>query len=208
MAGLREHLLLFDFDGVMVDSRPAAFAYMKRYNPGMTPEEHLALFEGNIYETEKEFEFGPDGEFWADYSRNLLQTPPIPGIATAIEDLEDRYSMLVISSSFSGPIRSYLDQHELSKYFVEIMGGDVHKSKVEKIKMVLEKYEATASDCLFITDTLGDLREANHMKVPAIAVTWGFHSIETLQKGNPSRIAETPGLMVDAIDQHFANHTS
>ena len=203
MTAIREHLILFDFDGVIANIRPAIFAYLKRYNPLLTNEELLYLFEGNIYKTSRHLNYGADEEVWMYYRENLLHAAPFQGIVPAIEDLEARYSLIMTSSGKSNIIREYLDQHGIANHFIEIMGGEVHESKIEKMNMVFTKYGITAEDCLFVTDTLGDLREAAHVHVPTIAVTWGFHSAETLRRGNPIGLVETPGLLVEAIDRHF-----
>ncbi len=85
------------------------------------------------------------------------------------------------------------------------MGADVHTSKHEKIKMVFEKYGISASQCIFVTDTLGDMREAKAADVGAIGVAWGFHSRETLAKGEPFRIVERPEEISPAISAYFAS---
>ena len=41
---------------------------------------------------------------------------------------------------------------------------------------------------MFITDTIGDLREARHVHLRSIAVTWGYHPKELLEAENPFRI--------------------
>jgi phosphoglycolate phosphatase len=58
--------------------------------------------------------------------------------------------------------------------------------------MALNKYKVNASDCLFVTDTLGDIKEAHHMMVSTVAVTWGYQSKATLERGVPSYIVDTP----------------
>jgi phosphoglycolate phosphatase len=67
--------------------------------------------------------------------------------------------------------------------------------------MTFDKYGIGAEDCLFITDTLGDIKEAHHMKVPTVAVTWGYQSIETLKKGAPPRIVNTPQELLSVFDK-------
>ncbi|MBU1557929.1 hypothetical protein KKC45_03125 [Patescibacteria group bacterium] len=56
---------------------------------------------------------------------------------------------------------------------------------------------------MFITDTLGDIREASEMDIKSIGVTWGFHNRETLKRGNPFNIAEKPEDLSSAIDNYF-----
>jgi len=48
--------------------------------------------------------------------------------------------------------------------------------------MVFDNYKTKPSKCLFVTETLGDLREAEKVKLPSLAILDGFHSFETLQK--------------------------
>ena len=79
------------------------------------------------------------------------------------------------------------------------MGGDIHRSKVAKIQMILKKHGIKPAEAIFITDTLGDMREAIKCGVLSIGVTWGFHEKERLQKGNPFVIVETPQELPKAI---------
>src|SRR3989338_9525959 len=97
---------------------------------------------------------------------DVLKTPPVPGIVPAIRDLANRYGLFVISSSRSEPIREYLRRQDIGSVFADVMGGDVHRSKVEKMKLVLVKYGTAATNCLFVTDTLGDLEEATRAGGP------------------------------------------
>jgi phosphoglycolate phosphatase-like HAD superfamily hydrolase len=41
--------------------------------------------------------------------------------------------------------------------------------------MIEKKYNLSNKDFLFITDTLGDIREADIANIPTVAVTWGQH---------------------------------
>lgn len=55
-------------------------------------------------------------------------------------------------------------------------------------------------DAVFITDTLGDIREARECDIDSIAVTWGFHERKTLEKGNPIVIVSDPRELFVEID--------
>jgi phosphoglycolate phosphatase-like HAD superfamily hydrolase len=70
--------------------------------------------------------------------------------------------------------------------------------------MIFEKYGTSASECVFVTDTLGDMLEAKKEHVGAIAVSWGFHSREVLEKGEPFRILEMPSEIVSTVADYFA----
>ena len=70
--------------------------------------------------------------------------------------------------------------------------------------MIFETYGIGADDCVFITDTLGDMREAKEHAVGTIGVSWGFHPHATLEKGIPFRIVDQPSELPDAIQEYFA----
>ena len=124
----------------------------------------------------------------------------------AIEELKKRYTLVIISSTINSPIRAYLEKYNLAQYFDKIFGSDVHKSKIEKIKMVFEKYSVQSENCIFITDTLGDMREAEATGVRAIGVTWGYHLLETLQRGKPVAIVDKPEDIISAVNEYFAHN--
>lgn len=83
------------------------------------------------------------------------------------------------------------------------MGNDIHTSKVKKMKMVFKKYDITPDDCVFITDTLGDMHEAARAGVGAIGITWGFHTSATLFRGKPFKLVEKPDDLLTAVPEYF-----
>jgi len=127
----------------------------------------------------------------------------IRGIKTVIRELGKKYILVIISSTISSPIRDFMDRHNLSLFFNKIMGNDVHNSKCEKIRMIFDEYKIKPDDCILITDTLGDIREAATMKVKSIGVTWGFQKKENLLKGNPFRIAEKPRELDSIVSEYL-----
>jgi len=202
-------VLLFDFDGVLVDSLEITFESTQLLYPEVTREQHRKLFEGNVYEELRKppfsnFKQNTEIDFSAEYVPRLLKLPLIDGVREVLEELAERYTLIIVSSSINGPIKEFIEQHNAEKYFTQVMGRDTHQSKVKKIKMVFDKYKVGPEDCLFITDTLGDLREANKSGVRGLAVTWGYHERERLIKGNPAICIDQLSEMIPAIDKYFA----
>jgi len=201
--------ILFDFDGVIADSFRPAFEIQKKICPHMTEETYRKRFEGNINDWEEPInvhtkECRHEIDFFAEYiPRMKKEVQIVPGMKEVIIELEKNYTLIVISSTISSPIQEFLEGHGLANHFVQIMGNDVHKSKVEKIKMVLDKYNVGSQDCVFITDTLGDMHEAEKMSVGAIGVAWGFNAPETLLRGKPFRIVEKPNNLLAAVSDYF-----
>lgn len=165
------------------------------------------MFDGNIYEKEdlqleledSDSKVNENDPFFKIYIPLLMKKEPIGGMVDVIKELHKDNRMVVISSTISSPIQDYLNKHDLSRYFDKIYGGDVHKSKILKVKMAFAEFNLIAGDCLFITDTLGDMREAAKVGVRSIGVTWGFQRRDTLQKGNPIAIVDSPEELLSVI---------
>ncbi len=208
---MQKKFILFDFDGVIVDSFKPAFDVQKMRCPHLTEENYRKRFEGNINDWQDPADVHTpecrlDLDFFKEYiPRMKTEVRVVPQMESVISELEKQYTLIVISSTISAPIKELLEFEGLAPHFAEIMGNDVHKSKIEKMKMVFAKYGAAPSDCVFITDTLGDMREAEKMNVAAIGVAWGFHSIDTLEKGKPFRIVKTSKELLGAVGDYFSN---
>ncbi|MFA6601954.1 MAG: HAD-IA family hydrolase [Candidatus Paceibacterota bacterium] len=201
--------ILFDFDGVIVNSFSAAFGVHKLICPAATEDDYRKAFEGNINDwqmkTVKHDErCRHDLDFFAEYIPRMKKIELVAGMSEVIEKLSKSYSLIVISSTLSAPIGELLEKYKLASFFQEIMGNDVHTSKVEKMKIFFAKYKTDAQHCLFITDTLGDMREGAKVNVSAVGVTWGFHDKERLVQGKPVAIVESPEELVGVVEKYFA----
>jgi len=174
----KNNFILFDFDGVIVDSFAPAFEVQKMICPHITEDIYRKRFEGNINDWEEPInvhteECRHDIDFFTEYiPRMEKDARVVPGMQEIINQLEKDYTLIVVSSTITSPIKKFLESRNMASHFAEIMGNDVHTSKVEKIKMVFSKYNIGSDDCVFITDTLGDMKEASKLNVGTIGVTW------------------------------------
>lgn len=204
---LRKKIVLFDFDGVIVDSFDICYGITSKAHKSLSKDEFRGFFEGNIYEAEEKLleqkKFPKEEEFFAEYTPRVFETSPIEGIPKVLEEFGKAYQMIVVSSTITSPIQGYLEKYGLARHFDWIMGGDVHKSKTVKIQMVLDQYKARPEDCVFVTDTLGDMREAAICQVSSIGVTWGFHERERLQKGNFFALIDRVEEFIPAVQSFF-----
>lgn len=212
MKGNKKKTILFDFDGVIVDSFRPAFEVSRDIRKSwmdFTEDDYRKCFEGNPYDEftriDRRKKVATE-EFFKIYIPRFLRLPVIDGITNVLKKLSKKYRLIIVSSTISSPIHEWLTGHNLIHYFTKIMGGDVHESKVEKIKMIFKKYEIVANDCVFITDTLGDLREANEMGINSLVVTYGFHDEDTLKKGKPVGFIEKPQDMVFEIEKYWKEY--
>jgi phosphoglycolate phosphatase len=125
-----------------------------------------------------------------------------------IEKLSHEYVLIIVSSTITSPIQGFLEKHHIGRYFSEVMGADVHTSKHEKIQMVFKKYSASPGDCVFVTDTLGDMREAAKASVSSIGVPWGFHAPTAFEEAKPYAIVERPEEIPVRVSEYFSRELS
>jgi phosphoglycolate phosphatase len=201
-------LLMIDFDGVFVDSFELSYAAsMKSNDKEVSRDEYRTWFHGNIFEhfdvakQMKKTKPSAEDTFFKLYTPALMEVAPVEGMKELARELAERYPLSLVSSTINAPLRRYLHLHDMGQFFDTILGGDVHTSKVFKINTLKELYQVPSEDCLFITDTLGDIREATKCGVRSIAVSWGFHDKETLKQGEPLMIVDSPDELRQAIER-------
>lgn len=203
--------VLFDFDGVIADSFSAAFTTARTYCAQKTEASYRAQFEGNIYDYKHDLLTGDhsacshDIDWWGTFVPLFEETAkPFAGISEALHRLSHAYTLIIVSSSVTSPINGFLEKHDLGRYIAEVLAIEAHTHKTEKISMIFSKYGTSAEKCVFVTDTLGDMKEATAVGVGSIGCTWGFQDRQTLERGEPFRIIDAPSLLPEAVDEYFS----
>jgi phosphoglycolate phosphatase len=205
--------ILFDFDGVILDSYQTALTTQQIVCPDLDEEGYRRFFEGNIFERLNTGTIHSErcrhDDFWDHYIPKVKREGRlISGMDDAVRALAEEHALIIVSSGQTPFIEDFLVEHGLDVCFDRVMGNDVHESKEEKIRMVFKEYGADAADCVFVTDTLGDIREAAKMGVGTIGVTWGYHEAERLEQGNPFRLVETPEILPQSVADYFAERAA
>ena len=203
---------MFDFDGVIVESAQLAFEISKRlHNGDLTLRQWRDMSNGNVFDdpsvqklTNNDIPL-EQNPFFLEHGPGILKIGPAAGMTELIRTFAQRAKLAVVSSGATPLMERFFEEFELRDEFHEILGGDIEPKKTVKIQQLLETHEASTDEALFITDTLGDIREANHVGVNAIGVTWGVHPRETLMIGEPHSIVESPDELSDMIN-HLWKH--
>lgn len=193
-------LIIFDFDGVIIPGIERSYEVCKRQLPALSADEFRKWFDGNVYTYLFENRIMLDFlTFYNEYNDAIADAPLEPGIRELVGEAARRAALAIVSSNSGTAIEQYLTHHGLRQLFSEVWGGEQSESKVEKLRLLQEIHNVTPAECRFVTDTLGDLKEAAEAGVAAIGVTWGFHSRERLAQGAPLAIAETPSELQEML---------
>ncbi len=195
-------LLMFDYDGVVVDSleiHSATFIEACRHvgMPGVTTlEEVLALYDGNVYDGLAAL--GGTQEQAQEVVRRLraamaVALPalrPFPLMAQVMNELAEFRSLAIVSSNATATIQKFLRRNDINGVF-EVAGMEAGTSKTEKIATLMERFPDQET-YWYVGDTAGDMREALLAGATPLGVAWGWHSPEVLTEAGAAKIAQTP----------------
>lgn len=191
------NIVIFDFDGVIVDSKNAIISVYQSADPSFTLEDAHRRFIDNANKPPAPLS---RDEFFNQYKDIAPGLPAIRGLRSVLARLAASYTLTINSSGHTDLINQFLANNNLDQYFSEVAGFDETADKTLKIQRTLEKFRSQPRQTVMITDTLGDLRDAHQAGIKTIAVSWGLHGEETLQQGNPTIIANNPEELPEKVE--------
>ena len=194
--------IVFDFDGVIIDSFNFHLNCLREFsNIQITANDLKESLYGNIFENKNEALSKINWDKYHEYiiEQGYLDIPLNEDVKDVLDEIEKDFNLFVITSGSKKLISKNLENNNVLKNFKEVLGAEDNPSKVEKFNMIKQKYNLDNKDILFITDTLGDIKEAKKLDIKTIAVNFGFHEEEVLQKGNPDSIISNFNQIYDNI---------
>jgi HAD superfamily hydrolase (TIGR01549 family) len=193
-------LIMFDFDGVIDNNYELHFRLSEKKFNDITREEHKKLFEGNIHIERERLKHRDTGFDFLTHLSNTRRNQKIKEeVKKTLEMLSKNYTLGIVSSCYEYGIKDYLEGNQIRNLFSFMYGYETHKLKVHKFKKVLNDFDFKKEECIFITDTLGDILEANEVGINTIAVDFGYHERERLEKGNPVKIISSFNELIEAV---------
>ena len=184
--------VIFDFDGVIHDTFEIALKINRLQFPGLSAEAYKDKFNGNLYrslnpqnETAKHAKYN---EFFKLQAEEFRYLKIEESIKAELLKMKKKRELFIVSSNQEKTLKDYFRENQPEGLFKEILGFETHTSKIHKFTMLIDTYGLTRENCIFVTDTLGDILEANNVGLRTIAVDFGFHERSRLEKGNPLKI--------------------
>ncbi|MFZ1655059.1 MAG: HAD family hydrolase [Candidatus Moraniibacteriota bacterium] len=176
-------VIIFDMDGVLFDTIPYAEESFLGGHLGVTSDMYKELHSGNFHEEIKKYSHLKKEETEEEvarrnlaYSEKKKEAVMFEGIDSLLKALHSvGYLLMLNTNAFERNCLPLLERSGIMSLFDLIATAEFSKSKVEKFKLIEEKYDASKADMLFVTDALGDVKEAETAGIPTIAVTWGVH---------------------------------
>jgi phosphoglycolate phosphatase-like HAD superfamily hydrolase len=204
MDSKNKKIVIFDFDGVLADTEEFCYKIHKTTNKNLTWKKWQDFCDGNFIDginnaVAGESHMIPE-DFYERYQEEIEKINVNEVLDKTVIELSKSYIISIVSSSGSKIIDTFLTKEKLREYFSDILGFDIHSNKTIKINTLLKKYNILPENAVFITDSLGDILEANKCGVKSIGVTWGIHPQKTLEKGHPAVIIDDPRELINSIN--------
>jgi phosphoglycolate phosphatase len=184
-------LIIFDYDGVLVDSLPflkkvyLRIADILGIEMPKRDEYFRELLELDWRETYKKLDIlAKDkvniSEFiYHHFSRKYRdEIKPYPNIPETLAELANKYKLAIVSNSYKKDLIPVLKKHKLFGYFSAIFTPDDGQIKPhpDLIIKCLKHFKIQSKEAAFIGDMDGDIVCGKAAKIgKMVAVTYGFH---------------------------------
>ena len=210
-------LLIFDFDGVIIDSMQLAFTNAASVHPSLTwemyqnvthkktPAEARKEYEHlHIDETKEEKE-----ERTKKYTITKLEKAQVhSGMKEVLKMLGDEYILALNTNSGKERTIPLLEKHNLKKFFKIILTIEDAQSKTEKSENIMSELGIDPANAIYITDATSDVMEAEEAGMQSIGVTWGIHERRHFKDSEISDsvidVVDSPDELLDSIKDHFS----
>lgn len=203
---LKYETILFDLDGTVMETgegitKGIAYGLDKCGLPPLPPETLIKFVGPPLRESFKKYcKLDDEGveevlKAYREYysTTGLHECRPYEGIRELLEYLKSRGSRLYVATakptSYSEII---LNEWDLSRYFIEIVGANLDKSMDDKAKIIRYILEnEDAGKTIMVGDSCYDILGAKANNIKSVAVLYGYGNVEDIMKSRPDYTAKT-----------------
>ena len=217
MSALKNTAVVFDLDGVLVDSRTAITSCIRHALDAQgLPEEPLDLLERFIgppltlafaeltgHSQDSELVLACLASYRARYAEaSLRETTVFAGIPEALATLSDDHRLAVATSkplAFAEPLLRALD---LRDELDHVAAPDLNAHQEDKETTIRSALSALgARRAVMVGDRSFDIIGAHACDIPAIGASWGIGSTHELTAAGAEVIVDTPSDLPAAISR-------
>lgn len=140
-------------------------------------------------------------------SEGLFESHVYPGIAEALHELSQNYSLYLATAKPEVYGRRALEHYGLNRHFAGIYGSDFDGSRTEKeelIEYIVKSERINVETALMVGDRKYDVLGAKANGVSSVGVVWGFGSMDELAMAGAEFICTHPKDLIAISDSELA----
>jgi phosphoglycolate phosphatase-like HAD superfamily hydrolase len=197
-------VILFDFDGTIVDSISAGIAITNRLAAefGFPPFDEATLEELKQLGSREALRRSQI-PFWRlpflirrftqELNREIPHLQLFPGMKETLLDLKQHgYLLGIVSTNSVKNIHEFLRIQSLTSTFDVISANYALFGKSRLIRRIIRQHDLQMAQIYYVGDETRDIEAARKSGVSAIAATWGLNSAEILSANHPDWLIDHP----------------
>jgi len=211
----KKELILFDFDGTLIDSVPdlvfAINEMQSQLNREHFEEQLVRSWVGNGAQTlvkralsknvlvdealdQKLFEKAL-AIFLESYKKNVcVKTKTYEGVVSTLHLLQKRgYKMAIVTNKPHNFVAPILEQLGLNDFFALFIGGDAleyKKPHPQPLEYICQEMNVSIVNAVMVGDSKNDILAANAANMQSIAVSYGYNYEEDISIYNPTVVID------------------
>jgi phosphoglycolate phosphatase len=197
----RYKTLIFDFDGVISDSLDLAIEGINLLGdlyglPQISTRYDLAsLYHRELGKSLDKYGLTPEqtNQFFKEHAsfmrQNAHKIKTFEGVPEVIQQIPQK--KVLITSSYLTAVDTILSNNGFTRegLFEYCIGKEMHATKTQKISLALEEIGENRGEAVYIGDMASDILYSKKVPIDIIAVGYGYHPPEFLQKFRPNHLA-------------------
>lgn len=137
-----------------------------------------------------------------ELNREIKYLKPIPGMASALQELKRRgYCLGIVTSNSRENVTAFLQAQNLADLFDFVESGLTLFGKGKIIRRMMRQYDLDPAIVAYVGDETRDIESARRVQVRSIAVAWGFNSSQILAKHHPDFLIHQPDELITVAEQ-------
>ncbi|KEY19759.1 phosphoglycolate phosphatase [Kaistella antarctica] len=209
-----KELIIFDFDGTLINSVPdltlAINTMLSHYQLPEVPVEEVAPFIGNGARTlvkralkhsmkDAEMSDGFFEEAFAFYLKCYREVPCkdtylYPSVVETLQYLaEKEYKMVICTNKPYAFIEPILDQLDIKQFFKTWIGEDSlpeTKPNAAPLLHLANNMNISTEKCIMVGDSKNDILAAQNAEMDSIGLTYGYNYNEHIADYNPTIVVD------------------
>jgi len=204
-------IILFDFDGTIADTFVALEKILVRLSPKFGYEiptkKDMAILQ-TIHPKEVMKLLGVSyfklpfiaHKAKAELRKEMTTIKPIEGMRDVLLALKrENYILGILTSNSKANVRTFLEKNDIA-IFDWIYSERSLFGKARKLKKIIRKQKLDKKEVIYIGDEIRDIEAAKKSQIKIMAVSWGFNTVEGLEKYHPDFLLTEPKDILTSLE--------